>query len=151
ATDAVPYPVVVSLQPNPVGTVTVASFAVRHRLLGTTAWTTTMADAGSGAVLLPGYAKGNQIEFQARGVSALGTLGELTALMTHVVAATDPIGPAAPASESFTIAAQPGGAKVSWVSSESADSAASQIYVATGTAPAFSSASPYGDPVASGP
>ncbi|GJD73337.1 TipJ family phage tail tip protein [Methylobacterium goesingense] len=149
ATDAVPYPVVVSLQPNPSGTVTVVSYAVRHRLLGATAWTTTTADAGSGAVLLPGYAKGNQIEFQARGISALGTLGELTALMTHVVAATDPIGPVAP--EGLTITAQAGGARASWTSSASADNAASQVYVATGTSAAFSTAAPYGDPIASGP
>lgn len=151
ATAAVPYPVVVSLQPNPSGTVTVVSYAVLHRILGTTAWTTTTADAGSGAVLLPGYAKGNQVEYQARGISALGTLGELTALMTHVVAATDPIGPAAPASETFMVEAQPGGAKASWVSSASADNAASQVYVATGSSAAFSAAAPYGDPIASGP
>lgn len=149
ATDAVPYPVVVSLQPNPVGTVTVATFAVRHRLLGATAWTTSTADAGSGAVLLPGYAKGNQIEFQARGISALGTPGELTALMTHVVAATDPIGPAAP--DGLSVAAQAGGARAIWTSSASADNAASQVYVATGTSAAFATAAPYGDPIASGP
>lgn len=148
ATAAVPYPVVVSLQPNPSGTVTITSFQVLHRLLGATAWTTTSAEAGNGAVLLPGYAKGNQIEYQARGVSTLGTLGALTALMTHVVAATDPIGPAAP--EPFTVEAQPGGARAVWTSSASANNAASRIYVATGTSAAFSAAAPYGDPIASG-
>lgn len=149
ATDAVPYPVVVSLQPNPAGTVAIVAYEVQSRISGTTAYASTTTEAGSGAVSLPGYVKGNDIEFRARGISALGTLGEFTALMTHVVASTDPIGPVAP--EGLSAEAQAGGAKVMWTSSASANNAASQIYVSEGTGSAFTAASPYGDPIASGP
>lgn len=149
ATDAVPYPVVVLLQPNPAGTVAIAAYEVQSRIGGTTAFASTTAEAGSGAVLLPGYAKGNDIEIKARGISSLGTLGEFTALMTHVVASTDPIGPVAP--EGLAATPQAGGARVTWRSSASSNNAASQIYVATGTGTSFSAASPYGDPIASGP
>ncbi|KQO76417.1 hypothetical protein [Methylobacterium sp. Leaf88] len=149
ATDAVPYPVVVSLQPNPAGTVAIVTYEVQSRIGGTTAFTSTTAEAGSGAVLLPGYAKGDDIEFKARGISGLGTKGEFTALMTHVVASTDPIGPIAP--EGLAAEAQAGGARATWTSSASPNNATSQVYVAEGTSAAFSTASPYGDPVASGP
>ncbi len=82
-------------------------------------------------------------------MSPLGTPGERTALMTHVVAATDPIGPVAP--EPFTVEVQEGGARATWTSSASADNAASQIYVAEGTSSGFATAAAYGDPIASGP
>ena len=89
ATPANPYPVVVNLRPNPSGTTPLATFQVLSRKAGTTAWQTASALAGAGSVLLAGYAKGDAIEYQARGVSMRGTAGDLTALATHTVGATD--------------------------------------------------------------
>jgi hypothetical protein len=149
ATDLIPYPVIVSLIGDPLGTVAIVKYEVSHRLIGGAAYSVAIASAASGAVLLPGYSKGDDIEFRARGISSFGTPGDFTALMTHVVGSTDPIGPVAP--DSLNAEAQAGGAKITWTSSTSANNAATQVYVATGTGAAFSTARPFGDPVASGP
>ncbi|MCJ2131453.1 host specificity factor TipJ family phage tail protein [Methylobacterium sp. E-045] len=89
ATTENPYPVVVNLRPNPSGTTPLATFQVLSRKVGTTTWLTSSALAGAGSVLLAGYAKGDVIEYQARGVSTRGTAGDLTGLATHTVGATD--------------------------------------------------------------
>ncbi|MDO9398024.1 MAG: hypothetical protein Q7T71_15880, partial [Herbiconiux sp.] len=89
ATTENPYPVVVNLRPNPSGTTPLATFQVLSRKVGTTTWLTSSGLAGAGSVLLAGYAKGDVIEYQARGVSTRGTAGDLTGLATHTVGATD--------------------------------------------------------------
>ncbi|WP_019905718.1 host specificity factor TipJ family phage tail protein [Methylobacterium sp. 77] len=89
ATTDNPYPVVVNLRPNPSGTTPLATFQVLSRKVGITTWLTSAGLAGAGSVLLAGYAKNDVIEYQARGVSTRGTAGDLTALATHTVGATD--------------------------------------------------------------
>lgn len=94
ATTENPYPVVINLRPNPSGTTPLATFQVLSRKVGTATWLTSSGLAGAGSVLLAGYAKGDVIEYQARGVSTRGTAGDLTGLATHTVGATDAPSPA---------------------------------------------------------
>lgn len=90
ATVLSPYPVAVMLQADPADRILLAAFEVRHRMQGASVWSSAAsAAAAAGTVLLPGYAKGNAIEFQPRAVSLSGIPSPWGATVAHVVAATD--------------------------------------------------------------
>jgi hypothetical protein len=150
ATSSVPYPVVVSLAPGSGNAVPLASYDVQHRKAGTSTWTLTSAPYSSGAVLLPGHAKGDAIELQARAVSINAVAGDWTTpITTHTVGATDPAAPSAPSS--LSVAPATHSAMVTFTSGPSADNAASQILRAAGATAVIGSAVAVGSPIASGP
>lgn len=132
ATSDVPYPVVVGLQPGPSNSVPIASYDVQHRPVGSSTWVTSSAPAGAGAVLLPGHAKGDNIELQARAVSVNGTPGDWTAIVDHTVGASDPPAPSTPASLSVAAGDTAGTVTLTMVSGPSANNAAVEVLRALG-------------------
>lgn len=84
-----PFPVIVELRSNPLGTTPLATFEVQVRKAGVTAWTTFSGPSGAGAVILSGYGQGDALEMQARGVSVRGVAGDWTGSVFHTVAATN--------------------------------------------------------------
>ncbi|TXN64987.1 host specificity factor TipJ family phage tail protein [Methylobacterium sp. WL6] len=149
--DAHPYPVVVLIQAPSTETQTVVTFAVRHRIAGATAWSAIVAaPAAAGAVLIDGYAAGDQVQIQAASIASQGTQGVWTTTTGHVVAATDPAPPSSPTA--LTLSSPGAGTiEVTVTSSPSEVGVATAIYLASGAAATFSSAHAAGDPIASGP
>lgn len=145
-----PYPVVVLVAESGINTVPIATFQARGRIVGSGAWTTASGTVASGAVLLPGFARSDAIEVQAQVISTAGVPSGWSAISTHTVAATDPAAPAAPTSLSLSNPAT-GTIRVDVTSSPSPQSAATQIYIATGASAVFASAVAVGDPLNSGP
>lgn len=98
-TEANPYPVVVLVQAASGEPLTIVSFDVRSRKLGSGVWMEMSGSAAAGAVLIADYSpadKGAQIEIQARAVAGDGNPGPWTLAATHTIAATDPVGTASP-------------------------------------------------------
>lgn len=144
------YPVVVLLQAAAGEVQPIASFDVRYRKTGASAWSLASGPASAGAVLLAGFAKGDQIEVQARAVSGAGLAGPWTATFAHAVGATDPAAPTPP--QGITLSTPASGViRVTVTSSASAQNAATLIFMAAGADSAFASAQQVGDPLASGP
>lgn len=154
ATPTNPVPVVVLIRSAPLETLTIASFEVRHRKIGATTWLSAPGSAAAGAVVLPGYQKGDGIELQARAISARGTPGDWsTPVLTHQVAATDPAAPSAP--QGLTVSQVSGASsltiRATVTSSAAAASVATRLYIAAGASAPFSAASAYTGDQASGP
>ncbi|AWN55069.1 phage tail protein [Methylobacterium sp. 17Sr1-1] len=149
ATPTNPVPVVVLLRADPLETLTIASFEVRHREIGAATWMSAPGSAAAGAVVLPGYEKGDGIELQARAISVLGTPGSWTASLTHQVAATDPAPLPAPYNLSAT-SPSAGQIRVQVTAGPAPETVATQIYIGPAGAP-FAAASKVGDPIVSGP
>ncbi|WP_210161789.1 hypothetical protein [Methylobacterium nodulans] len=139
----------VVIRANPQETLPIASFEVRHRKIGTPTWLFAPGAAAAGAVVLPGYQRGDELELQGRAVSTLGTPGDWSASLTHVVAATDPDAPSPPQNLSAT-SPSAGTIRVQVTSGPSPQTAATQIYIASGASALFASATKQGDPIASG-
>lgn len=78
ASVSIPFPVVVTLTPDPSETVPIAYYEVEHRIVGASDWNTTSGDASGGVVVLPGYAVGDMIELRARAVSTGSVPGDWT-------------------------------------------------------------------------
>lgn len=96
ATTAIPYPVVVSIEMPGGSTVPLSGFEVRHRKVGMPGYTITYTPAGSTTVLLPGYAKGDNIEMSAHAISLKGTPGPYgSPNATHTVGSGDIAAPVA--------------------------------------------------------
>jgi hypothetical protein len=151
ATPENPFPVVVLLRANPAETLPVASFQVQHRPLGSGgAYSTTTAAAAAGAVVLPGYDRGDEVELQGRAVGTNGAAGDWTAPLTHVVAATDPDAPSPPENLSAESPA-PGVIRLRVTSGPSPQTVGVQFYATYNSSLPFSSASKFREPVASGP
>ncbi|MGV2346530.1 MAG UNVERIFIED_CONTAM: host specificity factor TipJ family phage tail protein [Methylobacterium ajmalii] len=158
ASDAItptnPVPVVVLVRAFPLETLTIASFEVRHRKIGSGTWMSAPGAAAAGAVMLPGYQKGDGIELQARAVSAGGVPGDWSApILSHQVAATDPAAPSAPQALTAT---QVSGAnsptiRATATSSPDPNSVATRLYIAAGAGAPFSAASAYMGDQVSGP
>ncbi|QRE76173.1 TipJ family phage tail tip protein [Methylobacterium aquaticum] len=154
ATPTNPVPVVVLVRSPPLETLTIASFEMRHRKIGSGTWMSAPGAAAAGAVVLPGYQRGDSIELQARAISTLGTPGDWsTPSLTHQVAATDPAAPSAP--QSLT-AVQVAGApsltiRATATSSADPNSTATRLYIAAGASTPFSAATAYTADQASGP
>ncbi|MBK3426787.1 host specificity factor TipJ family phage tail protein, partial [Methylobacterium ajmalii] len=158
ASDAItptnPVPVVVLVRAFPLETLTSASFEVRHRKIGSGTWMSAPGAAAAGAVMLPGYQKGDGIELQARAVSAGGVPGDWSApILSHQVAATDPAAPSAPQALTAT---QVSGAnsptiRATATSSPDPNSVATRLYIAAGAGAPFSAASAYMGDQVSGP
>lgn len=154
AADAVtpdnPSPVVVLIRANPGETLPIASFEVQHRPLPGGAFTVTAGAAAAGAVVLPGYERGDEVELQGRAVATNGSPGAWTESLIHVVAATDPDAPSPP--QNLTASSPSAGTiRVQVTSSPSPQTVATQLYIASGASTPFTSATKYGDSIASGP
>ncbi|WP_430914064.1 host specificity factor TipJ family phage tail protein [Methylobacterium sp. sgz302541] len=153
ATDDNPYPVLVLVQAAAGETVPIAGFDARHRTLGASAWTQETAPASAGSVSIDGYTtadKGTQVEIQARAVASRGTPGPWTGIVVHTIAATDPPAPTAPTNLSLSTPAS-GLIRVTVTSSASAQTATTQIYLATGAGATLASAHKVGGPINGGP
>lgn len=145
-----PVPIIILLRPNPYEAQVITSYQVRHRLIGGTAYTTTPSLAAAGAVVLSGYAKGQEIEFQARSVASNGNTSPWGVTVTHVVAATDPDAPSPPQNLSAS-SPSAGLLAATATSSQSASTVATQFYYAAGASTPFASATTLGGPLNSGP
>jgi len=89
------YDIVVALKPGPGSPAPVKLYEVRHRLVGGSLWSgPATALAATGSVTITPYAKGADVELQARAVSIADVAGPYAAAITHVVGSTDPALPA---------------------------------------------------------
>lgn len=148
ATIAIPYPVVVTLQPAVGERASLDSYVVSHRLVGAPTWATVTVAVSAGAAVFGGYVRGNAIEVRAHAVSVRGAVGPDSAISTHTVAASDPPAPNAPTA--LAVSAAGSDVTVTWTQSSTANAIAVQVYRATGAAASFGSALAIGDPVSGG-
>ncbi|CAM5765559.1 TipJ family phage tail tip protein [Mesorhizobium amorphae] len=78
----------VRVEPSPTNVVELASYTVRHRLVGSPTWSTATSSVSSASVELSGYVVGNQIELQVQATSAWGTAGTWSATVPVTIAGT---------------------------------------------------------------
>lgn len=110
------------------GVVPTARYALRHRIAGTTDWSTLYFPAADGTAKLTTYTTGTNIDLQAAGLSIDGIAGPSTPVLPVTVGANDAALPQALPADEVVVTPQPGAARVSFATGDDPSVASVQLY-----------------------
>lgn len=110
------------------GAVATAQYEIWHRHTSSGEWTEVTVAVATGGGTLTGYAAGNTIELQARGISATGQIGPWTATVVVVVGEADAEIPAALDDDAIDITTLLGGALIQVATGTDTATTGLQVY-----------------------
>jgi hypothetical protein len=118
----------IQLQPGVVSMALLAGFDIRHRLSGTTDWTTITTTVADGGATIEGYVSGQMVDISARAVSLSGLVSDWTVTLAPTIGFLDLEFPTALPADSATVTGGLGHASISFTTGDDDNLAKVQIY-----------------------